>query len=193
MGKIKSALELAMEKTADLQVDKAALKKNELTREGKISASGHLDNPAKSELKDRLKSYKGEEQKWFLNGAVETVLANLTLPRVEADLNRLAPLAETLILLKGDKRQVNGLFDQLRQLFEQYLANMDHLEEGLKQQYEPQLRQKEMQLRQQTGQEVRLSPENDPDFMKLLAEQYGRMEQQYEEVLKQAKDELRNP
>ena len=35
MGKIKSALELAMEKTADLKTDKSAVKKKEISGKGK--------------------------------------------------------------------------------------------------------------------------------------------------------------
>lgn len=191
MGKIKSALELAMEKTADLKVDRTAVRKNTLTREGKVSASSFLDNPKKSDIKDRLNHYKGEEQNWFRSGAVETILANLTLPQIEADLVKLDLLSEALITLKSDKKQVNGIFGQLKQLFQQFLSNMDQLEEGLKQQYEPQLKQKEMQLREQTGQDIHLTADSDPDFMKLLSEQYSRMEQQYNEVLKQAKDEIK--
>jgi hypothetical protein len=191
MGKIKSALELAMEKTADLKADKSVIQKKDITRKGKISASSYLEEPQKSDLKDQLKSYKGEELEWFRSGAMDTVLANLTLPQVEADLDKLEKLENALILLTGEKKQTAAMFDQLRQLYQQYLSNMDQLEEGLKQQYAPQLRQKEMQLRQQTGQDIHLTPEQDPDFIKLLSEQYGRMEQQYNEVLKQAKDELR--
>ncbi len=192
MGKIKSALELALEKTADLKVDKSAVKKNSLTREGKVCASSFLDNPSKSDLADRLKHYKGEEREWFRSGAMDTILANLILPQIEADLQKLNNLAEGLIILTGEKKQTKEMFSQLRQLFEQYIANMDQLEEGLKQQYEPQLRQKEMQIRQQTGQDIHLTPDSDPDFIKLLSEQFGRMEQQYNEVLKQVKEEIRN-
>ena len=94
MGKIKSALELAMEKTADLKTDKTAVKKKEVNREGKVTLSHHLDNPGKSELADKLKFYKGEELEWFKTGAMETILANLTLPRLEMDLNKLVPWKE---------------------------------------------------------------------------------------------------
>ena len=191
MGKIKSALELAMEKTADLKVDREAMKKTSLTKEGKISASSYLEKPDESDIADRLKHYKGDEKEWFRSGALETILANLALPRIEADLTGLEKLKKAVTLITGDKKNTNDIFGQLTQLFEQYLSNMDQLEDALKQQYMPQLRQKEMQLQQQTGQAVQLSPEDDPDFLKLLSEQFGKMEEQYSQVLKQAKDEIR--
>ncbi len=191
MGKIKSALELAMEKTADLKTDKSAVKKKEISREGKVSLSLYLENPGKSEITDKIKFYKGEELDWFRSGALETILANLTLPRLKADLEKLVPLEGALSLVSGKKKDSSAMFDQIRQLFSQYLSNLDQLEESLKQQYEPQLRQKEMQLKQQTGQDIRLSPEQDPEFMDLLAKQLSRMDQQYNGVLKQAKEQIR--
>ncbi len=191
MGKIKSALELAMEKTADLKTDKKAVKKNMLTREGKVSVSSFLENPEKSEFIDKLKHYSGEELEWFKSGAMDTVLANLTLPRFEGDLDKLPPLNAALSVISGKKEESDSMFDQLKQLMSQYLSNLDQLEEAMKQQYEPQLRQKEMQLRQQTGQEVHLTPEQDPEFLKLLSEQISRMDQQYNDVLKQAKEQIR--
>jgi len=191
MGKIKSALELALEKTADLKTDKSAVKKNMITREGKVAISGFLEDAAKSNLQEKLQDYKGEELEWFKSGAVETVMANITLPRIEADLNKLPPLSDALSYLSGSREEVEGTFEQLGQLFSQYLSNLDQLEEALKKQYEPQLRQKEMKLRQQTGQEIHLRPEQDPEFMQILSEQLSRMDQQYNDVLKQAKEQIK--
>jgi len=191
MGKIKSALELALEKTADLKTDKSAVKKNMIIREGKVAVSGFLEDASRSDLHEKLQSYKGEELEWFKTGVVDTILANLTLPRLEADLNRLTPLSEALSLLSGSKEEVEGTFEQLNQLFSQYLSNLDQLEDALKKQYEPQLRQKEMKLRQQTGQDVQLRPEQDPEFMQILSEQLSRMDQQYNDVLKQAKEQIK--
>ena len=106
-------------------------------------------------------------------------------------LEKLVPLEGALALVSGKKKDSAQMFDQIRQLFSQYLSNLDQLEESLKQQYEPQLRQKEMQMKQQTGQDIRISPEQDPEFMDLLSKQLSRMDQQYNDVLKQAKEQIR--
>lgn len=191
MGKIKSAIELAMERTADLKADKKSVNKNRIVREGKVSVSSFLEDPKKSDFMDKLKSYKDEELGWFKDGAMDTILANLTLPRVESDLETLFPLNAALAIVSGNKEETDSMFEQLKQLFSQYLSNLDQLEASMKQQYEPQLRQKEQQLMQQTGQEIHLSPEQDPEFLKLLSEQINRMDQQYNDVLKQAKEQIR--
>lgn len=191
MGKIKSALELALEKTADLKTDKKAIKKNMMIREGKVSVSTFLEDPKRSEFVEKMKFYKNEELNWFKEGAKETILANITLPRVESDINKLIPLNAGLAIASGDKEETESMFAQLNQLFTQYLSNLDQLEASLKEQYEPQLRQKEQQLAQERGQEVHLTPEQDPEFLKILSEQITRMDQQYNDVLKQAKDQIR--
>jgi hypothetical protein len=191
MGKIKSALEMALEKKADLITDKKAVKKSMITREGKVAASGFLDDFLKSDIQEKLKSYQGEELEWYKTGAIETVLANLTLPRIEADLAKLPSLNKALTLLSGETEETAEMFEQLEQLFAQYLSNLDQLEESLKKQYEPQLRQKEMKYKQQTGQDVKLHAEQDPEFIQILSEQLSRMDQQYNDVLKQAKEQIK--
>lgn len=194
MGKIKSAIELAMEKTADLKTDKKAIKKNMILREGKVSATKHINEPSRGNIKEQLLSYNDkEEQEWFREGAMDTILANLTLPRLEADLQKLPALQSAMTSLSDDEAESEDLFSQLTKLFQQYLGNIDQLEDALKQQYEPQLRQKEMQMRQQTGQEVTLTAETDPEFLKILADQMSKMDQQYNGILKQVKEELRKP
>ncbi|WP_367277248.1 DUF6657 family protein [Oceanispirochaeta sp.] len=83
------------------------------------------------------------------------------------------------------------MFSQLQQLFSQYLSNLDQLEETMKKQFEPQLRQKELKMRQQTGRDIHLTPEQDPEFLQILSEQISRLDQQYNDVLKQAKEQIK--
>ena len=52
-------------------------------------------------------------------------------------------------------------------------------------------REKEQQLAQQTGRAVQLTPDQDPEFLKVLTDEIGRLESQYADVLKQGKDEIR--
>ena len=190
MGKIKSALELALEKTADLKTDKKAVKKNMINREGKVSVSTFLEDPKKSEFIEKMKFYKEEELGWFKDGAMDTILANITLPRLESDSNKLIPLNAALAIVSGDKEETESMFEQLKQLFSQYLSNLDQLEASMKQQYEPQLRQKEAMYAEKTGQKINLTPDQDPEFLKLLQEQQLRMDDQYNEVIKQAKEQI---
>jgi hypothetical protein len=195
MSKIKSALELALERTAEVEIDKEALRKDEYTRKGKAAARKYLENPKSLSLSEEIEARKEEEQTWFRNGVIETLLANLTLPRYESDLSRFPPIADALKSL-GKKKGAEAenlayLLGQYEDLFKQYLQNILQLEEQLKTQWEPRLRQKEQQLKQQTGQTVRLTPEQDPEFAKVLSDELARLDAQYAEILSRGKEEIR--
>jgi predicted phage-related endonuclease len=195
MSKIKSALELALERTAGVEVDKEAVRKDEYTRKGKSAAGKYLGNPKSLSLSEKVETLKGDEQIWFRNGVIETLLANLTLPRYESDLSRFPPIADALKSLAKKKgaeaENLTYLLGQYDELFKQYLQNVLQLEEQLKTQWEPRLRQKEQQLKQQTGQAVRLTPEQDPEFAKVLTDELARLDAQYAEILSKGKEEIR--
>ena len=195
MSKIKSALELALEKTADVEVDKEAVRKDEFIRRGKSLAGKYLSGSESIDLAGELAALKDEEQAWVKEGMLDTLLANLTLPRYETDMARLPVIAEGLKSLGAhrgaDAKNLEYMLGQYSELFKQYLGNLDQLEEQLKAQWEPRLRQKEQQLRQQTGRDVKLTPDQDPEFTKVLAEELSRMDAQYGEVLTQGRTEIR--
>ena len=46
-------------------------------------------------------------------------------------------------------------------------------------------------MKQKTGQTVSLTPEQDPEFAKVLTEELARMDAQFGEVLSQGKEEIR--
>jgi hypothetical protein len=195
MSKIKTAMELAMERTADVKVDKEAVRKDEYTRKGKSAAARYLNNPKSDSLNDEVEALEGIDRDWVRSGIVDTLLANLTLPRIETDLNRLPKITDGLKGLskgKGDEaKNLDYLLNQFTELFKQYLQNVEQLAEQLKTQWEPRLRQKEQQMKQKTGQTVSLTPEQDPEFAKVLTEELARMDAQFGEVLSQGKEEIR--
>ncbi len=195
MSKIKSALELALERTADVKIDKEAVRKDEYTYKGKSTAGRYLTDPNSVSLKDEIDALKGDEQTWYKRGIIDTLLANLTLPRYEDDLSRMPLITDglkSLIKNRGPEvKNLDYLMNQYADLFKQYLENLDKLENQLRGQWEPRLRQKEAQLKKQTGQDVRLTPEQDPEFAKVLSEELSRIDAQYTEVLSQGKEEIR--
>jgi len=61
----------------------------------------------------------------------------------------------------------------------------------MKQQFAPALQQKEAQLRKQYGPNFTLRPEQDPEFMKLLDKQLSQLDEQYTNILTQAKLQIK--
>lgn len=195
MTEIKSAWEIALERTKDIEGDKETLKANKVKDEGKRLASAFLDKTEGGDEKDvqaKIKALSGEEQRWLRDGFFQVMIANVNLPTVDEFREKLSLVEKGMQLVIKEKKQVAYVFQQIGQFFEQYLQSRDQLVEGLKQQYEPQLREKERLLEQQMGAKVHLSPEQDPEFTALLTKNYSQLEEQYNNALRQAKDQLQN-
>ena len=191
MAEIKSALEIALEKTAGIEGDKETLKANEYKNDGKRLASRFLsDNEEKVDVSGELKSRADAEGRNVKEGFLHTILANLSLPTDDTYPGRIKKLEEGVHHVVKDKKSVSHLFQQIDQFFKQYLQTRDQVGEQLKQQYEPQLREKERQLAKQMGSQIRLTAESDPEYMNLLHKNLARLEEQYSQALVQVKDEL---
>lgn len=190
MSKIKSALELAMEKTEGVVIDPEAFRRDNLKKEGRILASRYI-NREREELKTDLLKIPESDRRLIAEGMSEALMANLQLPRSEKDLTNLPFLEKGLLDTGLEKKTVQEMFRQLSLVFQQYLKSADQLTVMLKQQYEPQLRAKEQKLQQQTGQSIRIEPEQDPEFNRILADHLADLEEQYRQVLVQAREQLR--
>jgi len=178
-----------MEKTADMAIDREKLKQKDLKKKGQVLASTILNNTEKKG-EAKLHSYSSDEIQFVKEGIGETVISNIRLPLYLNSENNLEIL-EKIFSLISEKEEIYSLvFDQLRQLFEKFIEDIQNLSESLKQQYMPVLMQKQQQLMQQTGQNVQLEPEQDPEFMEILSKNRKALEEQYNNVIAQAKAEL---
>jgi len=127
-----------------------------------------------------------------MTAAGDVLLANLALPRFNEDLQRLGVIQQMLLLLHPDMQpQIDPMFEQASGLFQQYLDSKDEIRERLMEQVEQQLARKEAMLSQQSGRPVHLTPQDDPEIMKMVTEQLQGFENQYKEVLEQMKEELK--
>jgi hypothetical protein len=187
MTHIKSALEIALEKTETIHSDKSALLAAGGRDEGKRLAAAFFENPAMdlaAELTARENSPAVKE------GFFQVILARLALPRDKEDIAKLEPLSSALGILLGDRAAAAAIHKQLTQFFGQWLDDKAHLDEAITGQLGPMLRQKEAQLSRQLGRPVRLDPKTDPDYMKAYSTNMGNLENRYGEVLSQVKEDL---
>lgn len=190
MGEIKSALELALERTAGVQGDKKSVEEYEHKQKGKRLLSQLTENP-KLDIKKELHQYKGEQRKWVGDGFVEVALSNIALPTTEADLGRLEPIKNGLATALGKKAEIEYLFDQAHQLLTQYLENRQQLIEHVRNQFAQRIRQKEEEFARQYGSSVRLDPAQDPEFAGVLQQNMRQLQGQYQQVLDQLREEVR--
>ena len=194
MTEIKSALEIALARTQDIQGDKETLKLNELKNEGKKLASAYLDQLSETgerEVASKLKSLPDSEKKPYVEGFSGVLIANLTLPSGDEFDEKLTALEKGFQTIVKDKKQVTYIFQQISQFFEQYIKTRLQIENAVKEQYEPKLREKERLLEQQMGAKVHLTHEQDQEYLALLSKNYSRLDEQYNQALGQVKDQLK--
>jgi len=202
---IKSALELALERTKDLTVDEAALEAKSLRQEGKKAAGRYLEDPESADLGAALAAYPKERRKAAREGMFESLASQLQLPASEAALALLPRLAKAFAALAAApagngilggvggaaaEKRVAALLQQLEGFFRQYLDDMKNVEQAIRKQWAPKLREKERQLAARMGQDVRLDPMTDPEFSAFYKQNVSAVRQQYLDALEKAKAEL---
>lgn len=203
MALIKSALELALEKTKDMKADPVAIEAAELRQDGKKAAGLFLDDPAAMDLAKKLSSVAKEKRIHLKTGMAEVLQAQIQLPTNEGSLAKLerlalgyAALTEGAGILGGPlggamaDKKVQAIFQQLSAFFRQYIDDMKNVEQAIRKQWAPKLREKERQMAARLGQDVRLDPMMDPEFSAFYKQNVGAVRQQYEAALDKAKTEL---
>jgi hypothetical protein len=188
---IKSALDLALERTKDIPSDKASWQAKETKERGMKLFSQVYDNPDFDAAGEISKAPK-DQQEHLRSGLFQTALSRLQLPQTDVALQDLPAVSRAIIAAGAKAAKVNTLIEQLSQLFQRYLEDREQLYTAVVQQYTPVLRQKEQQLAKQTGQKVTLTPEQDPEFQKYFKQNLDQLEQQYQQVVDQSRQELQS-
>jgi hypothetical protein len=139
MSRIKSALEIALEKTESVEADPEVLEVNRYRKEGKMLVSKFLEDTSFN-LKESLKGYDKKTLTWVKGGMLEVLNANLVLPQDQLGLTKVKRLGEAFSALIRNRKLLDNMFSQLTGFFEEYLSEKDRVREGLEKQYEPRRR-----------------------------------------------------
>ena len=189
MGKIKSAIEIALEKTQDVEVDRESLEVSRYNVEGKRAVSKFFADP-EIELKKLIKDYSGKQLTWVKEGIFQALMANLKLPVDEMALKQGRRTREGFYAIIRDAKRLGKLMTQMEHFLEEFLEERKRLVEAVEKQYAPILKQKEEQMSRQMGNPVRIDPASDPEFQKLIRQNLTLLEDRYGQVLDQVRGEL---
>ena len=187
MGKIKSALEIALERTESVKSDKGSIGQFEAKQKGKKLANDFLGGAVKS-LEEEIKKSAADEQASLKQGIFDVLLSQLTLPMAKDDLKRIEKAAQGLHAVIGGKR-FGEVAKQLAQVLSQYLNEAGQYEEAVKRQYAPKLRQKEEELSRRFGRPVKLDPFQDPEFVAFFNQNINALKANYQAATDQAREE----
>ncbi len=184
MGEIRSALDIAMERTADIKSDKASVANHDIKNAGKKAASEFLSTGNAEALATAISKNGESGARLVIEGALSVFLAAIRLPGAEPDIEKADAVGAGLeAVLPGSG--MNELFSQVRQIFAQYLAERDQLEQALQQQFVPKLRAKQQELSKRYGQNIPIDPSRDPEFIAALDKNDRALAQKYEPIVDQ--------
>ena len=187
MGIIKSALELALERTESVKSDKGSIGLFELKQKGKKLANEFLEGSLKS-LEEEIKKGSKDEQSSLKQGIFDVLVSQINLPAAKEDVKRIETAGRGLHAVIGGKR-FGEIQKQLVQIMNQYLDEAARYEEAIKRQYAPKLRQKEEELSRRLGQHIKIDPFQDPEFVALYNQHLNALKENYQAVVDQAKEE----
>ena len=203
MAMIKSALELALERTKDLKIDEAALEASNIKTEGRRAAGKYLEEFGQYDLAKAVREAKSQEE-LFRKSACEVLVAQIQLPAGYYDPDRISLIASGLATLASlapagkdsspaaAKKQVEGLMQQISAFMEKYLEELKRVEQAIRSQWAPKLREKEMKMAARKGQDVRLDPMADPEFAAFYKQNVEALKNNYSDALERAKQSLKD-
>jgi hypothetical protein len=187
MGRIKSALEIALERTESVKSDKASIDLYDAKQRGKKLANEFLADPD-IKLDEEFKKTPKDQLASLKQGIFDVLIAQIALPVTEEDKNRVETAGKGLQTVINNSR-FSALYKQLVQTVSQYLDQAAQYEEAIKRQYAPKLRQKEEELSRRMGREVRIDPFQDPEFAAFYNQHMNALKGNYETSLDQVKKE----
>ena len=180
MARIKSAWEIALEKTQDIEIDEAKYRTDKLTKEGMALAGGYLNNTDQKadELAARYAAYSEEDRALVRSGMVGTILSNVSLPSDDIYQMRFDRTRDLVNLVTSGDPQADDLMHQIGDFLKQYLDAKSAFVDRMKAQIQ---------------QAMENNPEgvNTAQYSQIINQNLKKMEGQYSEALENTKAALR--
>ncbi len=190
MGEIRSAIDIALEKTADIQGSKKSVDSRAVKNAGKKAAGDFMASGDASELEKLIASESKENRSLINEGAISILLAGIQLPAAGADLEKLNRMGAGLEILLPNSGLV-PLFAQVSQIMSQYLAERERLEKTLEQQFLPRLRAKQQEAAKRYGQAIPMELSQDGEYLGALTKNKRMLEQKYQSVIEEVRGRVR--
>lgn len=191
MGRIKSAWEIALERTENIEVDAEKIRHSANIEAIRKIAGAYLlsDEDTEESTREKLLQYGSDDKREALG---QTIINALSLPQEEKSDDKKAQRLSFLLSIavpSGD--EIQDFLGQVLAHIAQYPVHREQLMNQLKEQFEPMLREKEEKLRAQYGEAPHLSLENDKEYRKVANQYLERLRDQYQEALDDAKKQLK--
>lgn len=191
MARIKSAWEIALEKTENLNIDLDKINREKAVKVGRKICGLYINDIDFTREKFMEEFNKAEDKTAVKEGIVSNLLLNITLPNDQSFENTFEKMIDIIKIIKDENDQLVDTLNQIKEFFNQYLNHQSDLVNQMKEQFEPVIKQKEAQLKQQYGPDFTYTADQDQEFMKLLDDNLKKLDEQYNETLENVKAKIK--
>ena len=190
MGKIKSAWEIALEKTQDISIDKDKLRRSEQLESARKAIGAYL-NDDDTKIENLQKAMDAADESIRKDALAKAILGAISI-NMDPEDSVIWTKIKTLASMATSEPDVPAFLDQIAGYIKQYPEHRKSLIEKLKAQYQPMLDEKEQELSRKYGQDVHLSLDTDKEFVQIATQNLKQLDKQYDAAIQNAKDELKN-
>ncbi|MBI4180299.1 MAG: hypothetical protein HY528_00015 [Chloroflexi bacterium] len=191
MADIKSALEIAMEKIAQMgEATEEERLKWKHTPEGEKLATRYLKEDCN--LVAELSQHPENIRKYIAEGAAGILIRNIDLPRHDAAKKSNRKAMDGLKILKSDKVGVENIYSRIRYLFNHYTETGAQQRQQAYQSLKTELEAKVQQtIQQQLGSlKINIDVEKQPEFQQEWRRIQNQLDSQYLTLLSEYQREL---
>ncbi|MBI4267244.1 MAG: hypothetical protein HY662_00485 [Chloroflexi bacterium] len=191
---IKSALEIAMEKTEQLgEATEEERLKWKYSPQGEQMAATYLKEDVN--LIAELGKHPEMARKYIAGGMAGVLIRNISLPKSDVIKKINKKAMDGLKLIKTDKVKVENVFSQIRRIFEHYVTQGEQQRKQAYQALKNDLESKMQQALQQqmgvmAGGTPRIDVERHPQFQQEWRRLQAQLDAQYGTLLNEYKEEL---
>jgi len=194
MAEIKSAREIAQEKTAGLgEATEEERLRWKYMPEGEKLAMKYLNEGL--DLTVELSHYREEAKKYVIKGAEAVLLVNINLPKNDLTKSKNKKAMDGLMKFKSDKVSLIKVYDNISHVFNHYTEQGEQqrkqVYESLKAKFSSKLRQAVEQQMGSVG-ELDINVENLPQFQDEWQRTLAQLDSQYIQLLDEYKQELKS-
>jgi len=179
MARIKSAWEIALEKTRDIEIDEAKYRTDTLQKDGMALAGGYLNNTDQKldVVAAKYASYSPGDKAVVRSGMVSTIMSNISLPSDDIYQMRFDRTCDLVNLVTDGDAQADGLMHQIGDFLKQYLDAKSAFVDRMKAQIQ---------------QAMESNPEgvNSAQYSQIISQNLKKMDSQYGDALENTKESL---
>lgn len=193
MGRIKSAWEIALEKTEGMEIDQEKIRHNsEIDRIRRTAGHFISADEGEENEEDLRKELSASEPSLVREALTGTIINSMVLPQEKESAEKKTARIRTLLQIAFPSEDILSYYDQISQHLSQYPEHREKLMEQLKAQIEPMLKEKEEAMREKYGQAVHLTIENDKESLEMVRNYLDRLTGQYQGTLDDAKERMKS-